>query len=31
MENSGVKITWLEGENGLQLNLIKAIDYIKKY
>jgi tRNA dimethylallyltransferase len=29
MENKGIKIFWLEGEDGLTLNLEKAIHYLK--
>ncbi len=29
MENKGIRIFWLEGENGLQFNLAKAINYIE--
>jgi tRNA dimethylallyltransferase len=29
MENKGIKIIWLEGEDGLTLNLEKAINYLQ--
>lgn len=29
MEKKGIQICWLEGEDGLQYNLQKALDYIK--
>lgn len=29
MENNGINILWLEGEDGLQYNLKKAKDYLK--
>ena len=29
MENKGIKITWLEGEDGLTVNLDKAMNYLK--
>jgi tRNA dimethylallyltransferase len=31
MEKKGINIKWLEGEDGLQVNLQKAIDYLKSY
>lgn len=31
MENKGIKIFWLEGEDGLQMNLDKAINYLKHF
>jgi len=29
MENKGIKIFWLEGEDGLAVNLAKAINHLK--
>jgi len=29
MENKGIKIYWLEGEDGLQMNISKAINHLK--
>jgi tRNA dimethylallyltransferase len=29
MENKGIKITWLEGEDGLKTNLDKTLNYLK--
>ncbi len=31
MEKKGVRIFWLEGENGLEVNIKKALLYIKKF
>jgi tRNA dimethylallyltransferase len=31
MENKGIKIMWLEGEDGLQVNLDKAINQLKLF
>jgi len=31
MENKGIKIVWLEGENGLEHNLEAAINFIKSW
>jgi tRNA dimethylallyltransferase len=29
MENKGIKIVWLEGEDGISTNLEKAVEYLK--
>jgi tRNA dimethylallyltransferase len=31
MEKKGVKIFWLEGEDGLSMNVGKANDYLKAF
>jgi len=31
MEKKGVKIFWLEGEDGLPVNLEKTISYLKSF